>query len=185
MKRILSLTALGLILSLAQPLDATPQEDAAFLADQIWTEQNLAQIRYTVRAAHAHQLRDLLKARSVRILDHDRFEAAIPDNLADPWVVRAHQITTAHVLQRYEPAELEGIVRTLRSDEEDLDTRTGFQLVAFMALVATHVERELTSEPLLLNQPFVADLLEINGIFQFPNRIHRRDLIREFRAQHQ
>ena len=33
-----------------------------------------------------------------------------------------------------------------------------------------------------LTAPYVAEMLEVNGVFSFPNRIVQKDLIREFRA---
>lgn len=54
-------------------------------------------------------------------------------------------------------------------------TAVGVMLIALVVLEANKIEIDLRA-------PYVADMLEVNGVFSFPNRIVRNDLIRELRG---
>ena len=57
------------------------------------------------------------------------------------------------------------------------DMNLALLIFGFMLKIGTKPEIEAD-----LKAPFVADMLETDGVFQFPNPIYRRDLIREARG---
>jgi hypothetical protein len=57
---------------------------------------------------------------------------------------------------------------------------TALRSVAFMLFFL--VVQEGRRIEIDLKAPYVADMLEVNGVFEFPNRIARNDLIRDLRA---
>ncbi|MBS0571992.1 MAG: hypothetical protein JSS08_01875 [Proteobacteria bacterium] len=75
--------------------------------------------------------------------------------------------------------ELKQRMSSLPEDEtfknEIVLTSVGIMLISLAVQAANNINPDLSSA-------YIADMLEVDGVFSFPNRIARRELIRELRA---
>jgi hypothetical protein len=185
--------------------------DAAYIADRIVTEKYKAKAGAHTRELLARKIAAALKARSVRTRDVGTLAGLLPDALVEPVVARLETRAAEHLLRTFAPEQLEAVAGRLRSlppgeslfeasqDDgaaesvliEDLPMlieRGGQQfledvplfhamigLIFVMTVEADRLEVDLTA-------PYMAELLAAEGVFDFPNRVYRKEMLREVQA---
>lgn len=192
----------SLIVAVAHPVAATPQTDADYIAASFVRADDFQKtLRDMLAKAGARQLAGALAQRSVKIRDEVRLVALLPDYLTDGMAQRLEHRFAQVLVQGMEPAQLAALADDLRRGvldpgaaqasisatretigpdvsktlEEVAKTAAGVTLISLAVLETRQITVDLTA-------PFVPDLLVVDGLFDFPNRIVRQDLIRELRA---
>ena len=85
------------------------------------------------------------------------------------------------MVERFSPDELAAVAAEGAIEDDAFAVKLGLIWVE----VSMQLQQDISLLRPGLDTPFLPDILEQDGIFQFPNRIHRRDLIRELRARQQ
>lgn len=212
MRLHLAVLASSLAFSAGAPAVASPQADAAYIARRfVGDEEFQSTLRDMMQKAHAEALAHVLSARSVKVRNHDKFMALLPETAIDPVGERLQGAVADILLQAWEPAQIasaadhlrqsplelnlnrsaaeaDAVVRTLQEVVEEAEnilksdafkTETALSNVGVTLIFL--VVQEGRRIDIDLEAPYVADLLEVDGVFEFPNRIVRNDLIRALR----
>ena len=160
--------------------------------------------------AHARKLASVLSERSVRVLDFERLADLLPVHIAEPVLSELRQDTIDRAM-RLEPEKLASMADRLRDIDrlpyvpgqeavvgESITRPNDWSKVVNTIVADEELEREVligTAFQALLSElihyhngeeadlmaPYMVDILETDGVFEFPNRIWRRDLVREIR----
>ena len=206
-----SIWAAALLLVCSHAAEASPETDAQYLADRLMSH-NPQFFEGAVRGAHVVAYSALLDERSVKIRDRARMAELFPDEMIERHLESVRKLMVDQMLIDFKPETLEGLVAyldaeiaaaddmlplPLASDDvsanvdenrDDLQHRRylldGPSAMALtMQMVGAVVRIQYDAKVIPdLNAPFVADMLETEDVFQFPNPIYRRDLIREARG---
>ena len=175
-----------------QIVAASPQEDAEYIAERIIEEGGPRSVFQQISNTYAHIFTRELNAHSIKVIDAKRFAEMLPANLIQPWIKRSKVLCVDQLLKANTPDQIAKISsgldvllakpHTLQAYEEG-DMSMGLT-VAFSAFGAViKVGREIEqSMPKLNETPYLADILETDGIFRFPNRIWRKDFIAKIRS---
>lgn len=193
MRFILSVI-LAMSVLFGQTLAASPREDAEFVTQSTVAMLGRTTLLEAVASIYADFLTEELGKHSVHVIDADRFEKLLPVEALEPWLLRWQEIFTTQLLYDYPPDVFTRLVNGARTADDEIEGEhpfatdaATFLVIASMGFgVFTHqqVMKELKSSvPPLVDTPFMANILEINGVFSFPNRIWRRDLIARIRRE--
>jgi len=194
MKHLLTVAACSLLMTFGQTAQASPQEDAALIADALITDELEAQfldiglatyldgmsgllLERSVRVADDTTYRDLISPHYAALADQDIHASAVEKLLAQSPDAVAQEIPLEEFKEHIE-TQLEEVETMLESGEFEM----GFRLAAIGLAVAMEAQDNIRNIEADLTAPFMADILETDGVFQFPNRIYRKDLIAEIRA---
>ncbi|NOR62632.1 MAG: hypothetical protein GQ535_09100 [Rhodobacteraceae bacterium] len=175
-----------------QIVAASPREDAEFITQSIGVTFEGGTLLESIASTYADFLTEELGRHSVRVTDSARFEKLLPVEALEPWRMRWQEIFTKRLVDNYTPDDLARMVngaQTLYDEPEgDHSFASDAAFYFFSASVGFHIGSQTTviyelksSAPTLLNTPFMADILETDGVFSFPNPIWRRDLIAQIR----
>lgn len=208
MKRVLSSFAAGLICVASQSAANT---DAEYLADCMVGQGLGTTVRDAAQTAYTLKLTELLLEKSVRVLDGDKLAGLIPEEIADEQVATVRQGVLSNLSGSFDEDELGKMAEFLRSGAPCFDdtqpvqdapsrpvsledwtkdvrktlTSDAFKIESVLtAAIVGQVIQQVSSTIQVevdLSAPFVPDLLETNGLFAFPNRIYRKDLITQLR----
>jgi len=213
MKHLLTVAACSLLMTFGQTAQASPQEDAALIADALITDELEAQFLDIGLATYLDGMSGLLLERSVRVADDTTYRDLISPHYAALADQDIHASAVEKLLAQ-SPDELKSLAAFVRSNEnmpaqtavaqeipleefkehietqlEEVETmlesgefEMGFRLAAIGLAVAMEAQDNIRNIEADLTAPFMADILETDGVFQFPNRIYRKDLIAEIRA---
>jgi hypothetical protein len=212
MIRSLAYLACILLIAAIQPAFASPQTDAEYIAaDLINSADFKAKLLEMAKDAQARDLAAALSKRSVRITDNEKLLGLLPVQISDPMIEHIRQAAVDRLAQRVKPAQLASLAEYLRNTppamrsakEAGLGDRVltieEFQqeiaalaegealkndiALTFVGVLLIHLAvREVSQIDTNLASAEIADMLEVDGVFGFPNRIVRQDLIRELRA---
>ena len=201
-----------LVIAVSVPAIASPQTDADYITNRFITDEEFTTtFREMMVKAHAQALSFALSTRSVKIKDHDKFVALLPQYYSDSVAARVQKMASDQLVQSWEPGQLESAAEYLRQSplelrlgQYDANEATGLTLEEVLQETSTDVKsdtfkdeaalstvavmliflvvQEADAIEIDLKTPYVADMLDVNGVFDFPNRIVRNDLIRELRA---
>jgi len=179
-------------LMFGQNIEASPREDAEYIAGIVFSENNHAKRLQTIAGLFAGFFAEQLKVNSVKVVDLQRFAEMIPVSVIEPWDTRWRKIYVDNYLKSYTDAELVQIATALRrlieeSGTTQIDYATIFSVEGFdgldFSLSGVIINFEIrASLPKLNDAPYLADILETDGIFHFPNRIWRKDFIAKIRG---
>lgn len=206
MRKILAAMSCSLLVSVSGVAQASPQEDAAYIADTLITDEFQTMMFDTGVKAFAGQMAGLLSERSVKIKDNAAYLALMtkpyeaasntdlraiardmlskqPDdvlaNIAKHMRDEAIGVDNAAIAPPIALDDLPGAIEAA-FDEDKIVAEAG--IVGIVMGVIPAVLAEARSIDVALTDPFMAEILETDGVFQFPNRIARKDLINEIRA---
>ena len=175
-----------------QIVAASPREDAEFVTQSIMAAFGNTTLLESLAHTYAGFLTDELDAQSVHVIDADRFEKLLPVEVLEPWLLRWQEIFTAQLLDRYTPEDLARMANGARTVDDEPESENPFATdaasYAFSGVEGFHLWSQMqmikelkSSVPPLTDTPFMADILETDGVFSFPNPIWRRDLIARIR----
>jgi len=175
-----------------QIVAASPREDAEFVTQSIMAAFGNTTLLESLAHTYAGFLTDELDAQSVHVIDADRFEKLLPVEVLEPWLLRWQEIFTAQLLDRYTPEDLARMANGARTVDDEPEGENPFATDAafyvFSSFGGFHLWSQMqmikelkSSVPPLTDTPFMADILETDGVFSFPNPIWRRDLIARIR----
>ena len=172
---------------------ASPREDAEYIAERTVLEGDRVVLLQMLASRYVNFLEEELGKHSVHVVDANRFEEMLPVGVVEPWLKRWQEIYVERLLESQSPARLIRIAngaRTLAEKSENSQAsdsdETAFSMTGalgflFASQVAV-IEEIKQSIPPLKEAPYLADILETDGIFSFPNPIWRRDLIARIRS---
>jgi hypothetical protein len=188
-----------LTMAVGQPVLASPEVDAKLIAAaMVRTEKFHQGMRAGLAEIAAGQLSHILSERSVKIRDQDRLIALMPDLYTGELADGIERKLDESLLQDFSPDELATLAAyhlrvsldpladgqlkpttaALQGTDPTLDrakTMAGFTLLGIVTGVRLTLKLDLKA-------PYIADILVVNGVFEFPNRIVRQNIIREFRT---
>jgi|GEM_PF-2643781 len=175
-----------------QNVGASPREDAEYIAETIFSENNRAKRLQIIAGLYADFFAEQLKVNSVKVVDLQRFAEMIPVSVTEPWDTRWRKTYVDGLLKIRSDTELIQIATALRRLTEErgttqIDHATIFSVEGLYGfgfqLSGVTINFEIRASLLELNDaPYLADILETDGIFHFPNRIWRKDLIAKIRG---
>ena len=175
-----------------QIVGASPQEDAEYIAGIVFSENNRAKRLQTIAGLFAGFFAEQLKVNSVKVVDLQRFAEMIPVSVIEQWDMRWRKIYVDGLLKIKSDTELVQIATALRRLTEErgttqIDHATIFSVEGLYGfgfqLSGVTINFEIRASLLELNDaPYLADILETDGIFHFPNRIWRKDFIAKIRG---
>ena len=179
-------------LMFGQNIEASPREDAEYIAGIVFSENNRAKRLQIIAGLFAAFFTQKLKVNSVKVVDLQRFAEMIPVSVIEQWDMRWRKIYVDDYLKYYTDAELVQIATALRrlieeSGTTQIDYATIFSVEGFngldFSLSGVRINFGIrASLPKLNDAPYLADILETDGIFHFPNRIWRKDFIAKIRG---
>ncbi len=179
-------------LMFGQNIEASPREDAEYIAGIVFSENNRAKRLQIIAGLFAAFFTQKLKVNSVKVVDLQRFAEMIPVSVIEQWDMRWRKIYVDDYLKSYTDAELVQIATALRrlieeSGTTQIDYATIFSVEGFngldFSLSGVRINFGIrASLPKLNDAPYLADILETDGIFHFPNRIWRKDFIAKIRG---
>lgn len=140
-------------------------------------------------------------------MDPELFAETLPASMIEPWITQWQQEFALALTNKLSPDQLSQIANGIRSHTENdslFEDLNSNDLAVVMQAIGSEVfqtelenamvisvsmlgaQMTVTKEmkrsiPPLTEDPYIADILEIDGIFGFPNRIWRRDLIASIR----
>ena len=175
-----------------QNVGASPREDAEHIAEIMFSESNHAPNLRKIADQYVFFLTRKLGEHSVKVVDSERFAEMLPEIVIEPWLVRWQELYTDRLSEKIKPAELAQIANSVRvmanktgpsqtADGKDFGVTT-FVVVTWLAGFMEIADEIKQSLPELNEAPYLADILETDGIFHFPNRIWRKDLIAKIRG---
>ena len=175
-----------------QIVGASPREDAGYIAKIIFSESSHTENLRKIADQYVFYLTKKLGDHSVKVVDSERFAEMLPETVIEPWLVRWQEFYTDRLSEKIEPAELARIANSVRvmanktgssqtADGKDFGNAiiVSVTWIASFMKIADEIEQSL---PELDEAPYLADILETNGIFHFPNRIWRKDIIAKIRG---
>ena len=180
-----------------QIVAASPREDAEYIAESMISENDHAIVFKILSGAYVTYFAKELREHSVTVVDADRFAEMLPVKEFEPWVVRWRELYVDRLLEVYTPAQLVQIknaqianIGSAREEKPDtLQAADGNEIGLLMGVTAHFITIQFLVQPEIkqsmpkLNEaPYLVDILEIDGIFIFPNRIWRKDLIAKIRS---
>lgn len=197
----------ALMLCSGQIVVASPREDAESILETIESGFTSTERLQRFTSKYAEFLADKLAEQAVRVVDPDRLAAMLPTSVVEPWLQRWRENYVAALVERYTPDQLSQFARFLREGKEnsvfsdieaETDILSSIELasseefregaISVLSVVVPMIwsEGEIMKEmkqalPPLNESPYLADILETDGVFSFPNRIWRRDLIASIR----
>lgn len=183
-----------------QIVAASPREDAEYIVEHRMMSgyYRAAHLRTITHFLALYLTRELNK-HSVKVVDSKRFAEMLPVNLLESWLMRWQGLYVDRLLEIHTPAKLAQIANATRvliekSDTSQTDDHGYFSnfsklLDGAPATSTRNLASSITihdkikqSMPKLIEAPYLADILETDGIFSFPNRIWRKDLIAKIRS---
>lgn len=195
--RLLVCLIIAVSFMFGQIVAASPREDAEYIAEHIMMSENLRAARLqTITHFHVLYLTRELNKHSVKVVDSKRFAEMLPVNMLESWLMRWQELHVNRLLEIHTPAKLAQIAKTARILVEESGTSQiaypgghgkllgiapPFHVPIFASSITIH-DKIKQSLPQLNEAPYLADILEIDGIFIFPNRIWRKDLIAKIRS---
>lgn len=195
--RLLVYLIIAVSFMFGQIVAASPREDAEYIAEHMMMSENRrAQRLQTITHFHVLYLTRELNKHSVKVVDAKRFAEMLPVNMLESWLMRWQELHVNRLLEIHTPAKLAQIANATRVLVEESGTsqiaypRGYGKLLGFgppfpgpiYATSITIHDKIKQSLPQLNEAPYLADILEIDGIFFFPNRIWRKDLIAKIRG---
>ncbi len=190
--RLLVSLIIAVSLMFGQIVVASPRDDAENIARFMISESNRASNLQNIASQYVLFLTRELGKHSVRVVDSERFAEMLPENEIEPWLVRLQEIYVDRLLEIIEPAKLAQLangVRVLAENTDPSQTADGKDFgvaiivsTAWVASFSVLIQEIKQSPPNLYEAPYLADILETDGIVQFPNRIWRKDLIAKIRG---
>ena len=175
-----------------QMVAATPQDDAEFIANRLLSEgDNRTKFVEMISERHILYFTKALEEHSIRVVDADRFTELLPARVIERWLNRAHEVYVEKLvspdkndLLRYAALNLDRWAAEVESsgNPSSEETQAGFfvLLTLFGTMISVNGEIIETMPP-LMEAPYLADILETEGVFAFPNPIFRRDFIARLR----
>ncbi len=190
--RLLFYLIIAVSFMFGQIVAASPREDAENIMEQIISENgSRSSLLHDIASFHVLHFRKELAEQSVQVVDADRFAENFPVSVTEPWLVRWQEIFVDILLERHTPEQLNWDVKNLHvlaetTYDSHANRREENRLALTVSLISWASSMKVDSEirrsvPRLSEAPYLADILEIDGIFAFPNRIWRKDFIAKIR----
>ncbi len=186
-----------------QSVCASPRTDAEYIAEHMFADSDMEHTKQMLLDMYVKHLTELLAEHSVRVVDSDRLIEILPERELELWLNLWREDYVAALLERQTPDQLSHAVHVLTAERDrsalsstDLETLIGAATSEEFIDEATTVltlgvlifgtgggvaKKMQQRMPPLTESPFLADMLATDGVFSFPNRIWRRDLIASIR----
>jgi hypothetical protein len=192
------------LISFGQPTLASPQEDITSIASYLVTESLIEPMKVQIALAYTDVYAAFLQERSIFVLDRGQFANLLSDQVTGDAIIllrrlvtetcfrnlTADQISAAadevrHIMsgQRPEPGNmvLSFPQQDLAISQQSLNIGVDFCSIS----LTLRLDSEIRQVGEIPSVAYLPDILEIDGIASFPNRIVRRNTISEFRYQDQ
>ncbi|WP_226553242.1 hypothetical protein [Celeribacter naphthalenivorans] len=193
-------------LSCVTPLRAGPQDDVERISEHLLQAGIGQMVQASVAQSYADHMTVALRPYRVRIADPDLFAEPLPDEVTAENVTYFRQTLEEELLRKASAQQLSDLLRLLQqppemspqeqpSSIEDIKDRLDEMIenkqiesdvippIILMGAITKAILRLPTPEvdPIPL---FMSDMLEVDGVFEFPNRIVKQDLRRKIEAAH-
>lgn len=200
MTNIWKIVACCMVVTFGQAAQASPEDDIAFIANTMVQDVIAPMMFQGELDVLATQMKSQLAERSVKVIDEDAYIGLMTQHLelrTEPELraalteVLVHFAPTAladtALLLRRDPFDLtQGdpteplSVKGLRDSLDDGSSGNGVEILGVIVNLIPEINEH--NRNVTLKVAYMADVLETDGVFQFPNRIMRKDLIAEIRA---
>lgn len=212
MIRSLAYLACFLLIATIQPASASPQSDAEYIAADLVNSAGFkAKLLEMAKDAQARDLAAALSTRSVRVRDNEKLLELLPVQISDAVIEHIRQAAIDRLAKSVEPAQLASLAEYLRNTPPALRSaqkaglsgrvltveefqqeiaslagdetfKNNIALTSVGIMVIHLAVREVSQIDTHLTSAEIADMLNVDGVFSFPNRVVRQNLIRELRA---
>lgn len=204
MKQVMSAVILCAVLSHTLPVWAGPQDDVELISEYLLEDGIGRMAQASAAKSYADHMNVVLRPYRVRIVDKDRFAELLPSEVTAESVTYFKQTLEEELLRRASPQQLSDLLRVLQQTPEttlqdppssagDLQKRLD-EMIENNLIETDLIPRVILTEAIvkaILRLPtpevdpiplFMSDMMEADGVFEYPNRIVKQDLRRKIEA---
>lgn len=200
----MSAVILCAVLSHTLPVWAGPQDDVELISEYLLEDGIGRMAQASAAKSYADHMNVVLRPYRVRIVDKDRFAELLPSEVTAESVTYFKQTLEEELLRRASPQQLSDLLRVLQQTPEttlqdppssagDLQKRLD-EMIENNLIETDLIPRVILTEAIvkaILRLPtpevdpiplFMSDMMEADGVFEYPNRIVKQDLRRKIEA---
>lgn len=200
----MSAVILCAVLSHTLPVWAGPQDDVELISEYLLEDGIGRMAQASVAKSYADHMNVVLRPYRVRIVDKDRFAELLPSEVTAESVTYFKQTLEEELLRRASPQQLSDLLRVLQQTPETtlqdppssagdlqkhLDEMIENNLIETDLIPRVILTEAIVKAILRLPTPevdpiplFMSDMMDADGVFEYPNRIVKQDLRRKIEA---